>query len=112
MKDFHSWVSERANSYTDNSVVNRTKVAHSEMYVRMLFANLMVPNPNTSSLVHTWIYIFTSKKVFDFLERDYILSIIGKKKGAEFYSTKEHDLVEWLVQFKKDIENGWAPCYS
>ena len=111
MKDFHTWVSEQANSIEDKSTfLKGNAVCHtpSPLQIRMQMADLLMPDPSTEIDVHVWVQVFCiclddDKDIFS----SRLSQIIGGEHSDTYYRTEtDQESLWWLKDFKEKVNFG------
>lgn len=109
--EFATWVANMANSIPDNSNFVRPRHYDSptNMQIRMMFADMLVPVLYSTDQAYRWMRAFLGVLEGDELIVGSGIEILGFAKADEYYDVDEDDEVTWILKFRKDVQTGWTP---
>lgn len=112
MKSFTAWISDMANSIEDKSTVKQDDTRNNKLtklQVRMLVADLVVPNPTTYNTVDAWMNVF----LVDYDHEQQHISVLEYKDilsdelyTSYLYAHTDLECIRWLAVFKELINKG------
>ena len=121
MKDFHSWISERAGTVVDNSVISdkictcgvkaprvQTHTKLTPLQQRAAFADFLMPLVYDENSLCDWVSVFCAMLEGVYGNRSLgeckLADIIGEDKAAEYYHTEgDKESCEWYDRFRAFI---------